>query len=240
LSREAIENGVIFYDGNNDVGTTRNTYKGDIPYTNNYNVITVSAAYDIELLNRWTFRPEVTYRHCLSDIAPSVQWKVDNLTFGISICYSLYQDQYDMKYFIDPIIADSIPEKISSKPRVSEKENNQANAMLLNLSDDYKKGLSEESQTQEQQRIENPFSCCYIIFFTSTEKRESEITLKKLKDKMPELNIYIQEWMNPESELIYYRVRTYCFDDQIQVFDIDNQYKENKFDIDQPSIIKCY
>jgi hypothetical protein len=240
LSREAIENGVIFYDGNNDVGTTRNTYKGDIPYTNNYNVITLSAAYDIELLNRFTLRPEVIYRHCLSDIAPSVQWKIDNLTFGISICYSLYQDQYDMKYFIDPIIADSIPEKISSEQKVSEREMNQANAMLLDLSNDYKERLSEEEQTADQQIKENAFSCCYIIFYTSTEENESEKILEKLKSKMQDLNIYIQEWMNPESELIYYRVRTYCFDDYNETFKVDNQYKELNIKVNQPSIIKCY
>jgi len=240
LSSEAVENGVIFYDGTNDAGTSRNIYRGDIPYTNNYNAITFSAAYDLEVMNKVTLRPEITYKYCLGDIAPSVNWKINTLSIGVSVCYDLFDDIHDITYIIDPALTDSIPEMISNNLRVSEEEINQVNAMLNDQSNDYKKGLPEEVQTVDQSKKENTFSCCYIIFYSSTERKESEKILKTLKNKMPNLNIYIQEWMNPESELIYFRVRTYCLDDHLQVFEIDNQYKGIEFEIDQPSIIKCY
>ncbi len=61
-----------------------------------------------------------------------------------------------------------------------------------------------------------------------------------MKDKFPDSNIYIQEWMNPDSEQIYFRVRTKCYDDYFKAFEFEKKYKEYKLVIDQPSIIKCY
>jgi hypothetical protein len=240
LSKEAIENGVIFYDGVNDVGTSRNVYKGDIPYTNNYNAITFSAAYDIPISSRFSLRPEVIYKYCLDDIAPSVNWKISNLTFGLSICYNLYPDAFDMKYLMNSNLTDSVPDNLAKNQRIINNELESSIAFFQNQAQNIRKDDKDDDLLFRDRDRDNGFSCCYIIFYSSRNKEESNSILKIMKDKFPNSNIYIQEWMNPDSEQIYFRVRTKCYDDYFKAFEFEKQYKEYKMGIDQPSIIKCY
>lgn len=239
LSREAIENGIIFYDGVNEVGTSRNIYKGDIPYVNTYNSISFSVAYDIYLTNKILIRPELNYRYCLNDIVPNVSWKINNTTLGISICYDLSPDPFDIEHFKDRVFTREIPDRIAQEKDDFKKEVQKTEDFL----DQYSKSKEGEEVTEDKKApvgTTTDFSCCYIIFYSSTKLNESESVLNRINKAAEFENIFIQEWMNPSTEIIYYRVRTKCFREYFKALEAENIYKNMKLKIDQPAIIKCY
>ena len=239
LSREAIENGIIFYDGTNEVGTSRNIYKGDIPYVNTYNSIVLSLAYDIHLANSIIIRPELNYRYCLNDIVPNVNWKINNTSFGVSICYDLSPDPFNMKQFKDPALTREIPDKIAKQKDDFQKETQKSEDFMDEYSQLYE-GEEIADVKKAPKKTTSDFSCCYIIFYSSTELKESEKVLNKINKGIKSENIFIQEWMNPDTEIIYYRVRTQCFKDYFNAMEAESIYKDQQLKIDQPSVIKCY
>lgn len=240
LSEEAIENGVVFYDGSNDVGISRNKFNGDIPYTNNYNAISISAAYDIALSEQITIRPEINYKYCLNDIAASVNWKINTLSFGLSICYNLFPDKFDMEYLFDPILTDSIPDMVVAEQNMIRNEVENSQAFINDYTQQYMEEVNEEDIIINNNEKSTEFNCCYIIFYSTQSNDEAKSILEKLAGGMSDVEVYIQEWMNPDSEIIYFRIRTKCFDDIFKAMNIEDQYNKSKLIIEQPSLIKCY
>ncbi len=65
LSDEDIAKGIQFYDGEKELGTSKNVSKGELPEALLYHAITLGAAYDISISNHFIIRPEIAYHYNL-------------------------------------------------------------------------------------------------------------------------------------------------------------------------------
>lgn len=240
LSKEAIENGIIFYDGSREVGTSRSIYEGDIPYVNTYNALSFSLAYDINITNKIVVRPEVSYKYCLKDIVPNVNWKINNTVFGISLCYDLGSDPFDMKQFQDTLIYSRINDEIEENENTLEDEVRKIEEYI----EEYENSLDLAQEDDMKKPVEKPqtsgFTCCYVIFFSSDDLIKSEDIIESINNNTDLKGVFIQEWMNPDTEKIYYRVRTKCYDDYFKAMNIESLFKQENIKTGQPAIIKCF
>ncbi len=85
---------------------------------------------------------------------------------------------------------------------------------------------------------DNINSCCFIIFHSTRNKDEAQNILDFLNKNDKIENVKIDEWINPYSGTIYYRIRSQCFDNSKEAFIAKN--KLNVINLRLTPVIKCY
>jgi hypothetical protein len=212
LTDDDVNKGIQFYDGNNYSGTSRNISNGDLPEALLYHCLTLGLSYDISISKRVFLRPEVTYLYNLKNLVTTKYWRVNSLSYGLSLAYKLKNTE--------------IPETTLED---------------IAINKDLKEGIIERDTLQIQNLNNNSLpedDCsCYIIFGSSKDEQEAQEILNSLIEAHNKL--FIQEWVNPYTGVKYYRVRSECYNNYNHALKEKNKTKLDNTAVNLLTVVKC-
>jgi hypothetical protein len=222
LNTDLSSNGVQFTNGTNAQGTSRNYSEGKIPYSSFYFSVFSSIGYEIDL-SSIKIKPEINYNLNINEISTYTGWKIDNLGFSVMFSYPLVkEDVIEEKIIVEPKKVE--PEIVLKKETPIVQEIVIRDTIQTNKQPIVKESKQEEIPKNEASLIQGVellkdfanWKCCYIILYSSPNKKTSEKILKEAKiSNIKDLSII--NWYDKDDKVTYYRVRTKCISSQEEV-----------------------
>lgn len=200
IENELYEKGIEFTDGNN-AGQFRNVFSGPMIINNSIFSMSPGFGYKFNINERLKIGLNGNLNIWMMNITPQSKWNLISSELALNLSYSVFGNEI-IEYNISPEV-----EEEGHEPEI-----------IADKSDGFVDKIHENQPIQEPEPKQEKAlkkECCYIIFFFNEDKQK----IQELLIKFEENNLHgltISEYIDPNDEITYYRLRSKCFSDPKQ------------------------
>ena len=165
-----------------------------------------------DFLNTWLFQVDQIYN-----------WKISYYTAGVSLSYFInspdIEDPIEIEendFNKDSLLAhDELFSKLQNSDLIQ-------NEGLYYSEENFISEMNKVSLKPETKVIED-LGCCYLILATDRNRNEINELLNNIGNTLDHVDLKIEKWTNPNSENIYHRLRTTCFNGPAETIKIKSE-----------------
>ena len=255
-------------NGNDTHKFTRNERNGSITKLNRIGFTgNVSIGYELPLRRDYSLkaRPELGFTYSFTQTVKSINWQMMGISFGVSVLFSngktekysdIVQSNEVLKRELEnaKYIKDSIENnlRLQDSLRLARLASEKREKYLRDSISDYRNSqiklendrIEEErlamirAINEENQRTGKICHCYEVQFFSSTDRKEADELLEKIKASGI-TRVSISQFVEPYLKQKYFRIRTDCFNDFNDAFDFRIKYNELFKELNIQPLVVC-